>query len=277
MKTEQHQNEQNEQKTPEILSDEIKNSAATSYLFIFAPFSYFLQKDSDFIHFHAKQACILLIAFLVLWSAGNIFSFFRYLTIPVIFGAIIGFINAIQGEKYELPLVKEVLKEGFSFQKIVRGFIRAGKILAHVLLGFFPKKTGDTILKKLQIDPNQELIQRVENIEKILLQEKFFKPSDSIPLKQVEKNTTEYFETILQKLRKYDEKLVIQHEETFLEISGLFGSVILGGIKKENTEYFCYALSKDFFVSPEHSNEFGGFILGTEKIGTSFLLKQKHK
>jgi len=75
--------------------------AALSYVWILSIVMLVIKKNDEFVHFHAKQGIILLIA--------SVFGF-----IPVIgwiifalsvAGMVIGFIQAWQGKRYELPLV----------------------------------------------------------------------------------------------------------------------------------------------------------------------------
>ena len=75
--------------------------AALSYVWVISIIMLVIKRNDEFVQFHAKQAVILLII--------SVFGF-----IPVIgwiawalavAGMVVGFINAWQGRRYELPLV----------------------------------------------------------------------------------------------------------------------------------------------------------------------------
>ena len=266
-----------EAKKPEI-SDEISKNAAMSYFLLLAPVLYLNRKDSEFIQFHAKQGSVLLVVFILFWFLGDIdfflFKIFQLLIFGVVGLSVLGFIKALKGEKYRIPLVAEISEQGLSPEKIWKGSKRAGKIAGKIILGFFPKKTGDTIAQKLKIDPDQQLLKRIENIEKILIQDKFFLPEISEKISDLSETKKEYFAEIIKFLQQKDVNTKIHEESTFLEISGNFGTIIVGGVHKNSSEKFSYALdtyASETFNLPENSLEFGGFQVGKQTIGEDFL------
>lgn len=265
--------------SPQI-PDEIRNSAATSYFLLLAPVLYLNRKDSDFIRFHAKQGSVLLVLFIAFWLLGDIdhfiFTIFHLLNFAVVAAAVLGFIKAVKGEYYKIPLVGEISEHGLSPEKIWKGTKKAGKISGKLALGFLPKKTGDKISQKLKISPDEELLSRIENIEKILIQDKFFQPEISQKITNLSSEKKQFFADVIHYLQGIDTKTKIHEEPTFLEISGSFGTVIIGGVKNTNPENFSYAvsLSEDFLEKnslPQNALNFGGFEVGTQKIGDEFL------
>ena len=160
--------DRNEEKenNPDIQNN--KDTAAASYFLILSPVLLFTRKDSAFIQHHASQAFVLLLIFILLWFLGGYFVFFSWLTVGVFFMAFIGFIQAIQGEKYEIPYIYEMVKDGVSFNGIVAGVKKTSIAIGAVIVGLFPKKT-QTNLKKtindLQTTNNSDLEKRVKKLE----------------------------------------------------------------------------------------------------------------
>lgn len=160
---------QEEMNEKDILDIQVnKETAAASYLLIFAPLLLVTRKDSKFIMFHAKQAFVLALIFVILWVLGGYFFLFRYATVFVVFAALIGFLQAIAGHKYSLPLVDEIVKNGFSIQKI---FASLGKIFSFVrkiFVGALPQKLGKKLEEKTPEIITQNLEKRVKQLEKIV-------------------------------------------------------------------------------------------------------------
>jgi len=272
-----------ETKNPEISEEEAKQ-AAMSYFLLLAPVLYLNRKESEFIQFHAKQGSVLLVFFILFWLLGDVniflFGFFHWMNFATIAAAVLGFLKAIKGEKYPLPFVGEIAENNFSPESIWKSLKKAGKISGKIILGFFPKHTGDQIAQKLKVDPDAHLLARIENIEKILIQDKFLKPEISEKIGNLSQEQKQYFSEIITQLKKRDKNLKLHEEDTFLEISGNFGTVIVGGVKKQNPEnssqnsnFFSYAINSESLVIPENSLEFGAFRVGNIKIGDEKFLK----
>jgi len=77
---------------------------------------YLAAKDSPFARFHANQGCVLFIMAIAIWVLGLIFAFIpgigwilailtNLLYLVVFVFAILGIINALKGEKKELPII----------------------------------------------------------------------------------------------------------------------------------------------------------------------------
>lgn len=80
--------------------------AALSYLWLLSVVMLLLKKEDPFVKFHAKQGLVLAIASIV---AGVIPFLGWFLLVPiVIIGEIIGFIMAIQGKEYKLPVIGDL-------------------------------------------------------------------------------------------------------------------------------------------------------------------------
>lgn len=261
-------------------SDEENTQAAMSYFLLLAPVLYLNRKDSEFIRFHAKQGTVLLIFFVAFWLLGDIhywvFSIFSLLNFGVVGLAALGFIKALRGEKYNIPLVSEISQNGLSPEKIWKGTKKAGKISGNLVIGFLPKKTGDKISQKLKISPDDALIARIENIEKVLIQDKFLRPEISQKIGDLAPQKKQFFADVIHYLQGLDSNTKIHEESTFLEISGNFGMVIVGGVKNTDPENFSYAVSlvedcAQKISLPKNSLTFGGFEVGTLTIGEEFL------
>jgi uncharacterized membrane protein len=267
--------EKEAKKEQKVFQEDIQNNkevAASSYFLIFAPVVFITRKDSAFIQFHSAQGSILLLFFVIFWILSEYISLLGWLNFPVLLGAVVGFIQAIQGKLYKIPFVSEIIKEGVSPQKIWQGVIRASKIFMKIIIGFFPKNTGEKISETLKVDPDKAIIKRIENIEKILLQEKLFSSPHALPLSDLPAEAKEYFIKVLEKLKQKDPSLKIHSEKVFYELTGSFGTVILGGVSKEHPSNFSYAISSTVFSAPKERVAFGGFFIGKAKIGEKILL-----
>ena len=160
---------------PIILSEEEiqdrkenKDTAAASYFLILAPLLLITRKDSKFIQFHAAQATILFLFFVLLWILGGVLEIFRWGTVFVFFAAIIGFVQAIQGERYKIPYIYDMVKDGISAQSIIDNSKKAFQSIWKMISGLFPKKTeeGEVVKKSEELSKNIE--KKIESDEKTI-------------------------------------------------------------------------------------------------------------
>lgn len=84
--------------------------AAMSYLWVFCIIPLIVSKD-EFVKFHAKQGFVLFIIEVLLIPIGWIPVVGQILIILVIVAAILGFQNAIQGKKWEIPFIYDWSKK----------------------------------------------------------------------------------------------------------------------------------------------------------------------
>jgi uncharacterized membrane protein len=81
--------------------------AAVSYVWLLSIVMLVIKKDDAFIQFHAKQGVILLIG-----SALGFIPVFGWIAwAGAIIGMVVGFMNAWQGKKYEIPFVYTLSKK----------------------------------------------------------------------------------------------------------------------------------------------------------------------
>jgi len=85
---------------------------ALSYVWILSVVMLVIKKDDEFVKFHAKQATVLFIASIVSW----VIAFFIYFlgpifSIVILIFCIIGFVKALSGEKYKIPLVGDLAEK----------------------------------------------------------------------------------------------------------------------------------------------------------------------
>ena len=83
-------------------SQENKLLAAISYLWIVSIIMLLMKKDSKFVQFHAKQGLILFIVSVILMFIPVLGW---WLDIIILIAVIVGFIKAISGEYYKIPVV----------------------------------------------------------------------------------------------------------------------------------------------------------------------------
>lgn len=92
-----------------------KAVAAIGYLWILFLVPLLTKKDSPFAQFHARQGMILFISWIVIWLVGWvpvlgwIIGFLGSLAIAIL--SIIGFLKALQGEQWELPVLGEYARK----------------------------------------------------------------------------------------------------------------------------------------------------------------------
>ncbi len=79
-----------------------KDIAAFSYLWIMSVAVYFLRRKSPFARFHAKQAMILFTLSIVVFFVPVIS---KLLELGILALMVLGFINAAQGQRKDIPLV----------------------------------------------------------------------------------------------------------------------------------------------------------------------------
>lgn len=88
--------------TPEEDIAKNKDLAALSYIWILSLGVYFARKDSPFAQFHARQGVTLFILSLICMIVPVVS---KLLLLLVLVGCVMGFMNAAQGKRVELPLV----------------------------------------------------------------------------------------------------------------------------------------------------------------------------
>lgn len=79
-----------------------RDIAALSYVWILSLVTYFAKRDSAYVRFHARQGIVLFILSILVWMIPYVG---RLLEIGVLILAVLGFLNAAQGQWGELPLV----------------------------------------------------------------------------------------------------------------------------------------------------------------------------
>lgn len=82
--------------------------AALSYLWVLCLVPLLVKRDSKFAQAHAKQGVVLfiieLIGSLIFWIP--VFGWLLWVIVVIV--ALVGFIKALQGEYWEIPVVKEI-------------------------------------------------------------------------------------------------------------------------------------------------------------------------
>ena len=76
--------------------------AAAGYLWVLSLVVLAARKDNEFVRFHASQGVLLFVISVILWFIPVLGWL---LNIVVAVAAIVGIIKALQGEKWELPVV----------------------------------------------------------------------------------------------------------------------------------------------------------------------------
>lgn len=88
--------------------------AAISYIGPLVIASYLLAKDNEFVKFHVKQGLVVFGINILVWALTSmVYSFGMFntlISLGTLILSIIGIVNAVQGEKKELPLVGSLAK-----------------------------------------------------------------------------------------------------------------------------------------------------------------------
>ncbi len=133
-----------------------KDIAAFAYVLVFAPVLLVTRRDSVFIQHHALQATylgVLLVLFILL--PGRL----SYLNILVAAAALMGFLEAQAGNKYNMPIISDLIAKNINFRSgfgaLKRFFLYLGSILKRVFTegpGFAIRGTAEVIEKARGID-----------------------------------------------------------------------------------------------------------------------------
>lgn len=91
--------------------EENKFIAALSYLGILVLVPLLVKKDSKFSQFHAKQGLILLIIWVVGWIVFWVPIFGQILLLALIVLNIVAFIQALNGKRWEIPVISDWAKK----------------------------------------------------------------------------------------------------------------------------------------------------------------------
>lgn len=186
------QNQNSAQDTQAQIADTQNNRdiAAFSWTLIFAPVLLVFRRDSEFIQFHARQAIILFIVGVLIFSLPSPYS---RVNILVVAAAIAGFINANQGRWYKMPLVFDLVEKGITPSGIAYGirdfFANIFGIIKRIFTGgpgFAVRGAVDAISKARGIDvlkvndrvedlakENGELRQKISFLEIEFLKERY--------------------------------------------------------------------------------------------------------
>lgn len=81
--------------------------AALSYVWIISIIMMIIKKDDQFVVFHAKQGLVLFIASFI----GVIPVIGWFIWIVVVIFEIIGFIKALSGERYKIPVIGDIAEK----------------------------------------------------------------------------------------------------------------------------------------------------------------------
>ena len=85
---------------------------AISYIGIIAVVMLLVKKDSEYVQFHAKQGTVLFIGEVILGLLGSfiwvLFFIWGLVWLVFLLASIVGFIKALSGEKYKLPVVGDL-------------------------------------------------------------------------------------------------------------------------------------------------------------------------
>ena len=87
------------------LSSDSKLMAALSYLWILSIVMLLIKKGDDFVKFHARQGLILFIVSVILWFIPVLGWILNLLVLILV---IVGFIKALSGEKWKIPIVGDL-------------------------------------------------------------------------------------------------------------------------------------------------------------------------
>jgi len=122
-------------------SEENKDLAAFSYVWVMSVIVFLLKRDSPFVRFHAKQAMILFaLSILVALIPLTILS--RFLELCILAGMVLGFLAAAQGQRRDVPFIGPLSRGEVSLRETWRRFVqmsaRFGRVLPDLFKRFRP-------------------------------------------------------------------------------------------------------------------------------------------
>ncbi|MFA6588276.1 MAG: hypothetical protein WCT08_04350 [Patescibacteria group bacterium] len=97
-----------EEQKPPVQKSDSNTNAALSYIWIISVIMIVTKKNDEFVMFHAKQGLILFIAsflYFIPYYIGTI------LDILIVICIIVGFIKAMAGERYKLPVIGDLAEK----------------------------------------------------------------------------------------------------------------------------------------------------------------------
>lgn len=130
-------------KSSDVDVEENKDIAAFSYLWIMSVVVYFLKKDSPFVRFHSTQAMILFVASVVVWMIP-IGIVAKALELVILAGMVMGFLNAAQGQRRDVPFVGPLSRREKGFRETWREMTAALVRMYHRITAMFSKKKSPT-------------------------------------------------------------------------------------------------------------------------------------
>jgi len=101
----------NDKKTQTDDIESNKVVAALAYVWILCLVPLFLKRDSKYCQFHAKQGLILFIIEIVGWLVFWIPFIGWLLFIIVLILAVLGLVNALQGNYWKLPIIGDLAEK----------------------------------------------------------------------------------------------------------------------------------------------------------------------
>jgi len=96
-----------EEKKPTSTNSDSNLMAALSYVWILSVVMLIIKKDDEFVKFHARQGLILFIVSFI--GVIPVIGWFIWLIVVVF--EIIGFIKALSGERYKVPVVGDIAEK----------------------------------------------------------------------------------------------------------------------------------------------------------------------
>ncbi len=114
-----------------------KDMAALSYVWILSVILFFARKDSPFIRYHSKQAMILFILSIPIWTIPMLG---HYLILVIVAGNLIGFINAANGLYADVPFVGPLSRGEKSIGQVCKEGMEALKELWKKFMTMFEAK-----------------------------------------------------------------------------------------------------------------------------------------
>lgn len=81
---------------------------ALSYLWVLSIVMLLIKRDSPFVQFHARQGLVLMIASIIFWVIPILGWFLNLVVLVVV---IIGFIQALNGVEWKIPVVSTLAEK----------------------------------------------------------------------------------------------------------------------------------------------------------------------
>lgn len=157
-----------------------RDIAAFSYFLILSPVILLTRKDSPFIQFHARQACMLFVMFIIIAFFPRPVSYLNFLMLAL---TITGFFQANLGNRWKIPIIAQLIEAGFSVDVVGRFFTRIYDVIRR---SFIKGDRLPPLNKEAKTAIHQAESGELEPLKALLMREQAFRNAQETRLLEAE-------------------------------------------------------------------------------------------